>query len=183
MRNDHKTLAGIWLGSETEKFGTKWVLRLQPPSGLAGDPRFCHLPLVYLWHRRKQGTRKGRKGKIQIAEVVLSSSPSNESTQLLTERLNPFFFWASGAEHGAREAPGVCSAWLPTKPTAKLPHFKGNWIRPVSGAFQRLILKSFVLITLPEGKQRVRAVYPHRHRSLSKGAEPGWAPHVSLPSE
>lgn len=33
------------------------------------------------------------------------------------------------------------------------PDFKGNWIRPMSRAFQRLILKSFMLVTLPEGKQ------------------------------
>lgn len=168
MTSDHETLKRIWLGNETEKFGTKWVLRLQPLSGLAGAPRFCHSNAhtrVCLWHGRKQGRRKERKREIQkwkgrsaFTRWLLKwehPAPPREAQSLFSrhQELRTVL-----GKHPASAEPG-----FQQNQQQSSPDFKGNWIRPMSRAFQRLILKSVVLITLPEGKQRVRSVYPCRH--------------------
>lgn len=114
-----------------------------------------------LGHRRNKGRRKGRKGEIQKWKgwSGFTKWPLKWEHPLLTE-LNPF---AGLQELSTVLSAGVCCAWLPTK-QQQSSQLQREWMGPMSGELQRLILKSFVLITLPEGKQRVRAACPHRHR-------------------
>lgn len=71
-------------------------MRLQPPSGLAGAPQVssltcsCSRLLVAQKEAREKerGKKRFKNGK---AEGVLPGGPSNESTQLPSERFNPFF--------------------------------------------------------------------------------------------
>lgn len=128
---------------------------------------FCHSPLhtpICLWHRREQGRSKERQGEIQKwkGRSGFTRWPL-EWEHPAPDRGSIPFLSAPGAEDGAGEASAVPGFQQNQQHSS--PDFKGNWIRPMSRAFQRLILKSFMLITLPEGKQTVRSVCPHRHPS------------------
>lgn len=160
MRKDHETLTRIWLGNEAEKFGTKWEMRLQDwvvTPGFVTCSRSC---LV---------AQKGEvkiDSKMERQKLFWPGGPWNESTQLLTERLNPFFSQLQELRTALGKRRVSAVPGFQQNQQHSSPDFKGNWIRPMSRAFQRLILKSFVLVTLPEGKQTVRSGCPCRHSSL-----------------
>lgn len=121
-------------------------------------PRFRHSPVrahVCLWHGRKQGRRKERKEEIQkwkgrsgFTRWPLKweqPAPTREAQSLFSrhQELRTVL--------GQRPAPAMLGFQHHQQQSS--PDFKGNWVRPMSRASHRLILKSFVLVTLPEGKQ------------------------------
>lgn len=137
MTSDHETLTRIWLGNETEKFGTKWVWRLQALAGLALSPT-CPCSCHREGNRGEVPKWKGRKVLPGFTKWE-RPAPAREAQSLFSQLGKRPVSAAPGSQQNQQQSS---------------PHFKGSWIRPMSRAFQRLILKSFVLITLPEGKQR-----------------------------